>query len=604
MPASLESIHSETLALMAEIGRAARKAAHAVAQAPAAAKNRALRAAAAEIRAQSAAILAANAVDVEEAREDGATVAASRSARRSTRARLEAVARGRRGDRRTARSGRPRAGDLRAAERPAASSASRRRSASSASSTRAGRMSPPTPARCASRPATPPFCAAARKACAPRARSTAASSRGLRPPGCRRRRSRSSRRATAPPSAPCSPGSTAIIDVIVPRGGKSLVARVQHEARVPVFAHLEGIVHVFVHAKADLDMAKTIVLNAKMRRTGICGAAETLLVDNACAATHLAPLVETLLDAGCEVRGDAATQASTRASRRRATKIGARNISTRSSRRAWSTGSTPPWSTSPSYGSHHTDCIVTSDEAGRRAFPERGGFGHRRAQRLDAIRRWRRVRLWRRDRHRHGQDACARPGRRGATDLIQISRAWERTNEALKVSGVPGPPRSGQNEWLTGDQRTSKGADQMITWAKFHITPDQERMFHVLRVKANPGVNAISESVIYDMAGLDGKSAALLTFISVAIAGLIFSLGLVDGRAPDARLIRGGYSSFLPCSSTQPGSIYDAYTRLGRRASRRSPTETTSKEFVLRSFRDEEANIVSRWPSARRASFF
>ncbi len=85
----------------------------------------------------------------------------------------------------------------------------------------------------------------------------------------------------------------------------------------------------------------------------------------------------------------------------------------------------------------------------------------------------------------------------------------------------------------------------MISWAKFQITPDQERMYHVVRVRANPGINAISESVIHDMAGLDGKSAALLTFISVAIAGLIFSLGLVDVRAPDARLIRGGILVFL-----------------------------------------------------------
>ena len=96
--------------------------------------------------------------------------------------------------------------------------------------------------------------------------------------------------------------------MIVPRGGKSLVARVQAEARVPVFAHLEGICHVYVDKAAELDMAKTIVLNAKMRRTGVCGAAETLLVDRAAAPTHLAPLVAMLLDAGCEVRGDAAAQ--------------------------------------------------------------------------------------------------------------------------------------------------------------------------------------------------------------------------------------------------------------------------------------------------------
>ncbi|MEQ8281257.1 MAG: glutamate-5-semialdehyde dehydrogenase [Parvibaculum sp.] len=99
------------------------------------------------------------------------------------------------------------------------------------------------------------------------------------------------------------------LDVIVPRGGKSLVARVQDEARVPVFAHLEGICHVYVDRDADLDMARNIVLNSKLRRTGICGAAETLLVDEACAATHLKPLVEALIAGGCEVRGDATTQA-------------------------------------------------------------------------------------------------------------------------------------------------------------------------------------------------------------------------------------------------------------------------------------------------------
>jgi glutamate-5-semialdehyde dehydrogenase len=94
------------------------------------------------------------------------------------------------------------------------------------------------------------------------------------------------------------------IDVIVPRGGKELVARVQNEARVPVIGHLEGVCHVFVERAANLDMARRIVLNAKMRRTGICGAAETLLVDRACASTHLAALITALLEAGCEVRGD------------------------------------------------------------------------------------------------------------------------------------------------------------------------------------------------------------------------------------------------------------------------------------------------------------
>lgn len=100
-------------------------------------------------------------------------------------------------------------------------------------------------------------------------------------------------------------GLDGAIDVIVPRGGKSLVARVQNEARVPVFAHLEGLCHIYVDASADLEMAKKIVVNAKMRRTGVCGAAETLLVDNAVASTHLVPLLKALKDAGCEIRGSA-----------------------------------------------------------------------------------------------------------------------------------------------------------------------------------------------------------------------------------------------------------------------------------------------------------
>ncbi|CVI16361.1 gamma-glutamylphosphate reductase [Agrobacterium tumefaciens str. B6] len=103
-------------------------------------------------------------------------------------------------------------------------------------------------------------------------------------------------------------GLNGTVDVIVPRGGKSLVARVQSEARVPVFAHLEGICHIYVDKSADLDMAKRIVVNAKMRRTGICGAAETLLVDAVAVSTHLEPLVKALIEAGCEVRGSQAVR--------------------------------------------------------------------------------------------------------------------------------------------------------------------------------------------------------------------------------------------------------------------------------------------------------
>ncbi|MGS1094399.1 glutamate-5-semialdehyde dehydrogenase [Aquamicrobium terrae] len=94
------------------------------------------------------------------------------------------------------------------------------------------------------------------------------------------------------------------IDVIIPRGGRSLVERVQSEARVPVFAHLEGICHLYVDRSANLDMAVKLAVNAKMRRTGICGAAETLLVDRAVASTHLVPVLEALRDAGCTIRAD------------------------------------------------------------------------------------------------------------------------------------------------------------------------------------------------------------------------------------------------------------------------------------------------------------
>ncbi|WP_105386207.1 glutamate-5-semialdehyde dehydrogenase [Neorhizobium alkalisoli] len=101
-------------------------------------------------------------------------------------------------------------------------------------------------------------------------------------------------------------GLDGAIDVIVPRGGKSLVARVQNEARVPVFAHLEGLCHIYVDASADVEMAREIVVNAKMRRTGVCGAAETLLIDSAAIGTHLMPILQALIEAGCEIRASAA----------------------------------------------------------------------------------------------------------------------------------------------------------------------------------------------------------------------------------------------------------------------------------------------------------
>ena len=103
--------------------------------------------------------------------------------------------------------------------------------------------------------------------------------------------------------------ATAFIDVIVPRGGKGLVGLVQREARVPVFAHLEGICHIYADGAADLDKARRVVLNAKTRRTGICGAAECLLIDRAFFAQHGAVLIEDLLNAGVEVRAEGALSA-------------------------------------------------------------------------------------------------------------------------------------------------------------------------------------------------------------------------------------------------------------------------------------------------------
>ena len=163
-------------------------------------------------------------------------------------------------------------------------------------------------------------------------------------------------------------GLEGAIDVIVPRGGKSLVARVQNEARVPVFAHLEGICHVYIHAKADLAMAVSIVLNAKLRRTGVCGSAETLLIDKAVAKTHLQPLLDALIDKGCAIRGDATVQA-------------ADPRVTLATEEDWRTeyldailavkivdGLDAAIDHIETYGSHHTEAIITEDNGAAEAF--------------------------------------------------------------------------------------------------------------------------------------------------------------------------------------------------------------------------------------------
>jgi glutamate-5-semialdehyde dehydrogenase len=161
------------------------------------------------------------------------------------------------------------------------------------------------------------------------------------------------------------------IDVIVPRGGRSLIERVQAEARMPVFAHLDGLCHVYLHEAADPAMARAIALNAKMRRTGICGAMETLLCDAAVARTLLPPIIEDLLAAGCEVRGDAGVRA-----------LDERVVA--ASDEDWRTeyldailsirlvaGLEEAIAHIEAYGSHHTDSIVTEDAAAAAAFLER-----------------------------------------------------------------------------------------------------------------------------------------------------------------------------------------------------------------------------------------
>ena len=366
MNASQEATHSETLALMGEIGRAARKAARAVAHAPAEAKTKALQKAAAAIRDQSAEIIAVNADDVEEAREDGATVAAlDRLA--LTPARLEAVARGLE---EIAALPDPVGRVLATFDRP--------------NGLKIERVATPLGVIGVIYESRPNVTADAGALCLKAGNATIlrGGSDSLRSSTAIHHCLVAGLEASGLPAEAIQlvptrdraavgamlAGLDGAIDVIVPRGGKSLVARVQHEARVPVFAHLEGIVHVFVHAKADLEMAKTVVLNAKMRRTGVCGAAETLLVDRACAPTHLQPLVKMLLDAQCEVRGDAATQ-------------GVDPRVAPASEDDWDTeyldaiiaarvvdGLDAAMEHIAKHGSHHTDCIVTSDEAAARRF--------------------------------------------------------------------------------------------------------------------------------------------------------------------------------------------------------------------------------------------
>jgi hypothetical protein len=163
-------------------------------------------------------------------------------------------------------------------------------------------------------------------------------------------------------------GLNGSIDLIIPRGGKGLTGRVINEARVPVLAHLEGLCHVYLHAKADLDKSRSIALNAKMRRTSVCGAAETLLVDRAVLKSHGLPVLEDLAKAGCEIRGDDAVRAVYPAAKPATEEdwkteyldaiIAVRTVD----------GLEEAIRHIEHYGSHHTDSIVTEDAAAAETF--------------------------------------------------------------------------------------------------------------------------------------------------------------------------------------------------------------------------------------------
>ena len=205
---------------------------------------------------------------------------------------------------------------------------------------------------------------------------------------------------------------------------------------MPVFAHLEGVVHVYVDRAADLDKALKIAVNAKMRRTGVCGAAETLLVDRAAAPRALGPLIGALIEAGCAVRGDeAAQQADTRVAP--------------ASEQDWRTeyldaiiavrvvdGLAAAIDHIETYGSHHTDCIVTEDRAAARAVPQGGRLGDRHPQRLDPVRRRGRVRLRGRNRHRDRAHARARAGRGRAAVQLQVPGARLGAGQGVSRAGA------------------------------------------------------------------------------------------------------------------------------------------------------------------------
>jgi len=363
MSAPLKSIEgsSDIAAAMDEIGRRARAAARALALAPAEQKNRALGAMAAAVRAQTSLILAANAEDVAEARAAGVTGAFLDRLALDT-SRVDAIAAG--------------IDAVRSLKDPVGAVVD---SWTRPNGMRIERVRVPLGVIGIIYESRPNVTADAGALCLKSGNAAI-----LRGGSDSMRSSRAilaalteGLRAANLPEAAIQlvptrdraavglmlSGLDGNIDVIVPRGGKSLVARVQAEARVPVFAHLEGVCHVYVDKAASLDMAKKIVLNAKMRRTGVCGAAETLLIDRTSAGSQLKPLLEMLIAAGCEIRGDKATLAVDRRVK---------------------PATEEDWSTEyldaiiavkvvdnieaaidhiERYGSHHTDAIITEDQA-------------------------------------------------------------------------------------------------------------------------------------------------------------------------------------------------------------------------------------------------
>jgi glutamate-5-semialdehyde dehydrogenase len=368
MSAPLKSVEGtgDIAAAMAEIGRSARAAARLLALAPAAQKDKALQAMAGAVRAQSARILAANAEDVAEAKASGMTPASLDRLTLNT-DRVEAVA----AAIEAVRALKDPVGTITESwKRPNGMTIERVRVPLGV----IGIVYESRPNVTADAGA---LCLKSGNAAILRGGSdslrtsraiVAALGQGLREGGLPEAVIQLVPTRDRAAVGEMLTGLDGNIDVIVPRGGKGLVARVQADARVPVFAHLEGVCHVYIDKAANLDMAKTIVLNAKMRRTGVCGAAETLLVDRAAAADDLKPLIEMLIAAGCEVRGDKAVQA----------------VDSRvkpASEEDWGTeyldaiiaakvvdGIDAAIAHIERYGSHHTDAIITDDKAAAEKF--------------------------------------------------------------------------------------------------------------------------------------------------------------------------------------------------------------------------------------------